>query len=96
MNGNTHISQSIQVLLFHTLVQGGVAQLQAKLNAIKRQTSITVTDRNGSVIKALKQLRLRLMPARVPLVGRKPQQLHGMTGSITELPRRNPIRQPLR
>lgn len=96
MNGNPRISQCIQAFLLNTLVQSGVTQLQTKLDSIESQAQITVANRDGTVIKPLKQAWLWLMPTRMSLIRREPQQLHGMTGSVTELPRCNTIRQPLR
>ena len=95
MDGDPRVGQIIQSFLLNTLVQRGVTQLQAKFDAIERETAVTVTDGNGTVIQPLKERWIGLMPARVSLIRREPQQFHGVAGSVAELPCRNTVRQPL-
>ena len=96
MNGHFGIDDAIKALLFNTLIEGGIAKLKAKLHAVKHQTLVAVADRDGRVVESLKQRGVRLMPTRVPESRRKPEQLHGMTSGIAELPCPHAIGQPLR
>ena len=96
MNGHFGIDDTIKALLFNTLIEGGIAKLKAKLHAVKHQTLVAVANGNGRVVESLKQRGVRLMPARGPESRRKPEQLHGMTSGIAELPSPHAIGQPLR
>ena len=96
MNGNYGVTDAIKAFLFNTLIEGGVAKLEAKLHAVKHQTLVAVADRDGRVVEPLKQRDVLLVPTRVPESRRKPEQLHGMTSGIAELPCAHAIGQPLR
>lgn len=96
MNGHFGVTDAIKAFLFNTLIEGGVAKLEAKLHAVKHQTLIAVADRDGRVVESLKQRGVLLVPTRVPESRRKPEQLHGMTSGIAKLPCPHAIGQPLR
>ena len=72
MDRHLRVCQSIETLLLNPLVQGGVAQLQAKLNSIELQAAVAVADGNRTVVEPLKERGIGLMPAGVTLIGGEP------------------------
>ena len=66
------VCQSIETFLLNPLVQGGVAQLQAELNAVELQAAVAVADGNRTVVEPLKERGIGLMPAGVTLIGWEP------------------------